>query len=513
MNISVINRVLPRINGERHARLTSTLAVLVACTLVVAPAATAQSASVQSASVQSAEKSAVPEAIDLETAIALALQSNLGIESELVAVRQKKLIADTWWNRFYPSASVSYTMGRSNTEQTAEGLAPVPLQPGVTDIFGRDAFGVTPFSVDRPRWFMSAGLDLSLVLTLQTMPGVSLARLDHEMGLLSLEEARRSVERDVSKQFYDLLLTRERILLVEEQIVTAQRRYDQARLNYENGLIDEFSLLSAQVALENQRPGLTRLQVAYQQQLLAFRNSLGLPLVTPVEPRGTIDPPDLLVQLENSRLTERDRHRLGNRLDIRQLEKLDHIQREQIRIAEFNPQSGRAPFFRFGFNVDPTFQGDPLEDDWFDLDLWDQRSGAFTFSIVQPLDAWLPYSQTRNRVAEVESERRRNRLSIERALRGAEIRVQGLLLGIEASLQTIRALEENIRLARRAFELAEIGYENGLRELLEVQNAEVDLKDAEFQLLQEKKNIMDSILDLAFELNVEIDEITVRNER
>jgi outer membrane protein, multidrug efflux system len=491
------------ITGILSGTRTLLPAVLVACALTATPVAFGQSL----------ERIAAPETIDLETAVALALQSNLGIESELVAVRQKKLIADTWWNRFFPSANVSYTMGRSNTEQTADGLAPVPLQPGVTDAFGRDAYGVVPFSVDRPRWFMSAGLDLSLVLTLQTMPGISLARLDHEMGLLSLEEARRNVERDVSKQFYDLLLTRERILLVDEQIATAQRRYDQAQLNYENGLIDEFSLLSAQVALENQRPGLAGLRVAYQQQLLAFRNSLGLPLATAVEPRGTIDPPDLLIRLENSGLEEGDRHRLRNRLDILQLEKLDLIQQEQVRIAEFTPQSGRAPFFRFGFNVDPTFLGDPLEDDWFDLDLWDQRSGAFTVSIVQPLDAWLPYSQTRNRVAEIESERRRNQLAIERALRGAEIRVRGLLLGIESSQQTIRALEENIHLARRAFELAEIGYENGLRELLEVQNAEVDLKDAEFQLLQEKKNIMDSILDLAFELNVEIETITVGNER
>lgn len=438
-------------------------------------------------------QSTTPERIDLDTAIALALQSNLGIESELVAVRQKRLIADTWWNRLYPSASASATMGRRNLEPE-----PSPLAPAGTPA--------------QPRWFMSAGLDLSLVLTMQIPAGVSLARLDYEMGLLSLAEARRQVERDVSKQFYDLLLTRERIALVEEQIATAQRRYEQAQVNFDNGLIDEFSLLSAQVALENQRPGLAGLEVAYQQQLLAFRNSLGLSLSAPVEPNGTIDPPRLLIRLEDRGLTERDQNRLRDRLDIRQLRQLEQIQEQQARAADFDPQSGRAPYVRFGLNFDPAFTADPWDDNWFDGDLWSQQGGAFTISIVQPLDGWLPFSQTRNRISEVESERRRTQLNIEQALRGAEIRVRGLLLGIESSRQTIRALEENIRLARRAFELAEIGYDNGLRELLEVQNAEVDLKDAEFQLLQERKNIMDNILDLAFELNVEVDEITTRNQ-
>ncbi len=427
----------------------------------------------------------VPDRIDLDTAVALALHSNLGIESELVALRQKKLIADTWWNRFYPNVSASYSLRRSNVE-------PEPALP-------------LPGAEAPPRWSMGAGLNLSLDLTLQTVPGISLAQLQYRQGQLSLEEARREVERDVSKLFYDLLLTRERMALVEERIATAQSRYNQAQINFENGLIDEFSLLSAQVALENQRPGLASLRVAYEQQLLAFRNSLGLPLMEPVEPHGAIDPPRLAIRLESV-----DQGRLRDRLDVQQLEMLNTIRQEQIRAGEYS-QAGRAPFVRFGLNFDPTFGGDPWEDDWFDGDLWDQRSGAFTITLVQPLDAWLPFSRQRNERAELESELERNRLTIEQALRGAEIRVRGLLLAIESSRQTIRALEDNIALARRAYELAEIGYDNGLRELLEVQNAEVELKDAEFQLLQEKKNIMDNILDLAFELNAEVEDITTRS--
>jgi hypothetical protein len=284
---------------------------------------------------------AVPaEAIDLETAVALALQSNLGIDSELAAVRQKKLIADTWWNRFYPSANANYTLGRLNVEPTS-------AVPGV------------PAS---PQWFMSAGVDLNLVLTLQMIPGISLSRLDYENGLIGLAEARAQVERDVSRQFYQLLLLQDRIELQRQQIANAERRYSQAQSNYDNGLIDEYTLLSSRVSLENLRPALAGLEVGYQQALLGFRNSLGLPLTAEVTPIGEIDPPE--INLAASAVTQQH---LRGRFDIQQLEMLDRILREQRRVTDFNPQGGRAPYFRFGWSVDPTFQGDPSRESGWTL--------------------------------------------------------------------------------------------------------------------------------------------------
>jgi outer membrane protein TolC len=425
------------------------------------------------------------EAIDLETAVALALQSNLGIDSELAAVRQKKLIADTWWNRFYPSASANYTLGRLNVEPTA-------AVPGA------------PVS---PQWFLSAGVDLSLVLTLQMIPGISLSRLDYENGLIGLAEARAQVERDVSRQFYQLLLLQDRIELQRQQIANAERRSAQAQSNYENGLIDEYTLLSSRVSLENLRPALAGLEVGYQQALLGFRNSLGLPLTAEVTPTGEIDPPE--ISLAASAVTEQE---LRGRFDIQQLEMLDRILREQRRLTDFNPQGGRAPYLRFGWSVDPAFQGDPLEGEWLDFDRWEQRSGAFTVSVVQPLDGWLPFSQTRNQISEFDTQIYQNQLSIEQALRGAEISVRVLLLQIDSGRQALAALEQNVDLARRAYELAEIGYNNGLRDLLEVQTAELELRNAELNLLEEKKNIMDSVLELQYALNATLGEIREMQE-
>ncbi len=441
---------------------------------------------------------AAAEEIDLETAVAMALQSNLGLENEMLELMQKKLISETWWNRFYPSVSARATMARSNEVQEASGLAPFNV-PSATSAPPTGAFDyVAPFSEDLPRWNLSTGIDMQLNLTMQMVPGVRLALLDYENGQITMEEARRKVERDVTKRFYDLLLLKEQIDLTRQQIDAAERRYEQARINYENGLADEYTMLSAQVAWENQKPRLAGLEVQYQQSLLVFRNDLGVSLTRPLEPTGTIDPPSLSMQLRDV-----TRDLLERRLDVRQLEYLDRILEQRYSLAD----TGRAPVLSFGWSWDPAFGGDPWEDDLFDGDRWNQRSGAFTITVRQPLDPWLPYSQLRNELADVRKQQRQNTIRRNQAITGAEIEVRSLIRAIQAAEETVETLESNIRLAQRAYELAEIGYDNGLRDLLEVQNAEVELQNARFEMLRQRKQIMDNLLDLQFALNVSIDEI------
>ncbi len=429
--------------------------------------------------------------LDLETAVAMAIENNLGIQGEVAAVRQKKLIADTWWNRFIPTASARATLGRWNLEQTASGLVPASETSSGSGVYDT----VVPYSADVPRWFTSVGLDFELNLTMQLVPGISLAQLDYRGGLISLEDAKRRLTRDVSKAFYDLLLLREQIELVEEQIDTAERRYRQALLNYENGLVDEFTMLSARVAWENQKPGLTGLETGYQRALMGFKLQVGVPFTTELTPVGTIDPPKL-----DEGLATVDRQRLEGRLDIQGQYVFQEILQEQVSLA----RATRLPVISLGFSVDPTFGGDPWEDDLFDFDLWDQQSGMFRITVVQPLDGWLPFSTARNEIAAAQTEVERQRLRIQQQIDGAEMEARSLLLSIRSAEETVEALELNIDLAERAYELAEIGYNNGLRDLLEVQNAEVELKSAQFQVLQQKKDIVASLIDLEYALDVDL---------
>src|SRR6056297_879994 len=154
-----------------------------------------------------------------EKAVEYALENNLGLKSEAINVRIKERTADYAWNRFIPTVQASGTMARMNAEQSTF-----------------DFSGGLPTMVDLPQWSVSAGLDMWLTLSLAIGRGIRATQIDYQGGLISYEQAQRKLERDVRKSFYNLLLMRENRKLMVENIDAAERRYDQARINYENGM-------------------------------------------------------------------------------------------------------------------------------------------------------------------------------------------------------------------------------------------------------------------------------------
>lgn len=427
--------------------------------------------------------------LDVESALALALESNLGIQSQELDVAQKQLIRDSWWNRFYPSISARATLGRMNEEQTA---TTIQAGPGGTPVVAQ---------IEQPRWNLSTALEMNLRLTPALSPGINLAGIDLGASRIELQDQQAQVERDVQKSFYELLVTEAQIRLIEERIRTAENRLEQTRLNYEAGLVDEFTLLSARVNVANLRPQLAQLRNGYQQQMMAFKMQIGADLDEQLRLTGSIEPPAGIQALRDS-VGPVDQEDLGGRFDIQGLRQQALILREQERLTRYQSY----PSLNLGFTVDPTFQGDPWGDNWFDGDLWGQRSGMFSVSIVQPIDPWIPRSETQNELKGLERQLIQNQLNLSQARTGAEIEVRSLISNIESSLESIEALELNVELAERAYELAEQAYNNGLRDLTEVEQAEVDLQDARLQLIQEQNRILASLLDLEYALNTSMEE-------
>lgn len=442
--------------------------------------------------------STVPEVVvlDVESALALALQSNLGIQSQEIDVAQKRLVRNSWWNRFYPQVTARATLGRMNEAQSASGLSPAgsPTPQGTFDF-------VAPFNEELPRWSLSTALDMNLTLTPALSPGITLAGIDLGLSRVELQDRIAEVERDVRKSFYELLVTEERLDLTRERIRNAESRLEQTRLNYEAGLVDEFTLLSARVNVANLRPQLAQLENGYQSQLMSFKMQIGADLDEQIRLTGSIEPPAGVETIRRS-IGAIDESMLQGRFDVQGLQQQADLIREQRRLERYQG----LPSLTFGLTVDPTFQGDPWEDDLTDGDLWAQRSGMFSITLTQPINPWFPRSESQNNITGFDRQLARNRLNLDQALTGAQIEVRSLINGIESSLESIEALELNVELAERAFELAEQAYNNGLRDLTEVEQAEVDLQDARLQLIQEQQRILSSLFDLEYALNTSMEE-------
>jgi len=425
-----------------------------------------------------------PRVIDIDSAVKLALQNNLQLETERLTVEQKRRSKDTVWNRFIPSLSAGATMARTNLEQTN----PITSQP-------------------YPRWNLSATLQARLDLTVSLFQGIRLTVQDYEAGLLSLADTRKKIERDVRKQFYNILLLEQQIQLTRDSIDQAQKRYEQTKVNYDNGLVDEYTLLSSQVALENIKPQLENLQLAHRNAIMGFNQMLGLDVNKETTLKGNIEP-----QMVSLNTDELIKSHLSDRFDLQQIRQYIQIlktQKEAI-VGGDGQSAGLLPVLSFGFTADPTFQGDPTSDPLF-ADIsndWQQTSrGAFSITITQPLDGLVPGSQTRVRIANLENDIQKQYVNLQQATEGAEIQVRGTIQNLNKVQQTLKVKELNVTLAERAYSLAQEAYQAGTRDLLEVQNAEQELRQARVQVLSEKYNYVSGLLDLEYALNASLDEL------
>lgn len=412
-----------------------------------------------------AEPSAPKEPIrlTLEEAVTTARDGNLGLVSPRIAAETKRRADTLAWNSFLPTVDVSGTLGRWNVEQVLPPL---------------------------PRWSLSASFSTQLMLNLALFEGVKSLRADYEAGLISYAQAEVRLERDVRKSFYNLLLMEENMKLMEEQIEAARRRWEQARANYRAGTAPELSMLQAQVAYENLKPALQEMRIGYLSARDAFAMTLGLPRGAELVPVGKIEPS--YADLDAEALIGSG---LAARLDIQSLVK----SMESLQIAETALKYQLwTPSLILGWNLDPAFSGNPWEDELFDGDLWAQRSGMFRATLSLRLNGFLPFTQDGQQLAEMRDQRESLRASLAQALRGAEIEIDGLVRRLEKSRTSHAALELNAGLAERAYRLSEEAYRAGAVDLLDVQNAELELRKARLELLKEDYTYVTGLLDLEY---------------
>lgn len=444
-----------------------------------------------------------------DEAVALALDENLGIQSQRRDLATKERDRRFAWNQLLPSLQLSGSMARSNTEQEFSSLVPAgdavapPAQgpPGSFDY-------VRSVSEEAPRWSVSASFQATLDLSLRLYYAVEQTAIALREGRLSLADARDQVRRDVRKQFRQVGILEEAVALTERQLATAEQQVEQARTNVENGLADRSALLQAQIGAAN-------LEVALQEQrngLAAARrglkNTLGVAPSASLELVSVDDGPDPAQTLEQVAAVDVGivlEEFLGNRRELASLS----VQIDRLRNLQELERAGLYPSMRLSFTADPAFQGDPFEDNWFeDADEnWQQQRGSFSVTIAQPLDPLLPGSSTWTSIENYEDQIAQLRLQMEQARRGARLEVASIFERLAGIRTTIRARELNRELAQRNLDLARQGLESGNRGSLDVRQAEDALREAELNLARQYNNVYSALVDLAYALNIEVDRL------
>jgi outer membrane protein TolC len=438
-----------------------------------------------------AEETEVIE-LDLETSVSLALENNLDIESEKLRFDKTRWAMITSWNKFIPTASLSSNLTRPNT--VLSGVDLMTFQP----IYSANDDNV---------WNLDASFSTSLSISAGKVFDVQKTVLDWKSGKIDLETAREKMKLDVTRMYYDLLIQQEELQIKIDELASAEERYQQTRTQYRNGLKSEYDMLSAQVQFENIKPTFIEYKNNFEVARIEFKDMLGLRNDAPIRVTGTVDRElERIYTMEDiSTLQEK----VNDRMDIRK--NLITLRNKQL--SRNKSIAAMTPSISLSYGTGAVFSGNAAEDTWFgDQDYMESNwaesqfagfgTAGFTFSLSMPLDQFVPFSTKQMSLINSQYDIKIQKLSNQKSFDTARLEIKKLVMQLVKSRGSLESLELNVKLAKKAYDMAEEQYQAGNMDLLSVNNSESEWKKAKISLLKERKSYILGALDLEYALEI-----------
>ncbi|MDR2494558.1 MAG: TolC family protein [Spirochaetaceae bacterium] len=408
-----------------------------------------------------------------DEAVDLALKSNLTLESARITAGMKRRKADTAWNVLVPSLDISAAAtGSLYKAEPASPLAPAPVQ-----------------------WrFIPLSASASLSLNAALFEGMRNLRLDYEAGIIALDKAKSQLERDVRKAYYNMLLIQENIALLRESLAAAERRLETARANYRAGLAPELTMLQAQVAMENMKPTIDQTENGFKLSMAQFAMNLGLPYDTRFE-LIPLEQVPAFAPLEVKELISAASRNKPDIMELKQSILLLESQRKATFYKIFTPS------LTLSLSMHPTLWDNVSG--WYAVDdAWKTQQSSWTFSLGFRLNGLFPFGSERQGLRDIDDNLRLLHVGLAQAVRGTEIEIYSAILNLEKARITAEAQGRTVDLAERTYRLTETAYRAGLQDLLEVQNAELELRRARIGILEQNFTYLQGLIDLEYAVGV-----------
>jgi outer membrane protein TolC len=284
----------------------------------------------------------------------------------------------------------------------------------------------------------------------------------------------------VSKAFYDILLTQERLRILDEAIRRQEKQLKDARAQYDVGLVDKTDYKRAAIAVRNayadRRSTSESLKgkQAYLKQLMGLAPETNLALAY-----------DTLQLVQETALDTTEQLSYERRIEVQQLQ-------TQQRLQHLN-----VDFYRYGFlpslsaygNYNRVFQNNEFGS------LYNQ---AFPNSQVGLQLAVPIFTGTRRvqnlRIAELQSQRLDLDLADTRNQINTEY--QQALATYKSALNDLKTQGVNVDDAREVYKIIKLQYDEGLKTYLEVITAENDLRSAQFNYYNSLYAVLSGKLDV-----------------
>jgi HAE1 family hydrophobic/amphiphilic exporter-1 len=323
--------------------------------------------------------------------------------------------------------------------------------------------------------------DMGLNQVLFTFGQVGAAIRGAKIGIASAEEQLRSFRqatlRDVSAAFYDILLAGELLSLSRQNLEQRGRHRDEVQKKFQLGTATDYDVLAAEVTVENARPEVTRMEnlVRTSREKLRFLLGLG---DTEVDVRGSLESsiapyPSLEAAVASARLSRPDVTDLGHRIKIAG---------ELITIAK----AGDKP--RLDLKANWGWSDLNMESGQADGQMW--TAGIFlTYPIFDGL-------RTQGKVVQARSNLAALKLEEAKLLDAILLQTREAIDAVREAGEIAKALAATVGQADRLLQMAEKGYEFGVKTKLDVDDAALNRMQSRGNLARARRDYLVALVTL-----------------
>lgn len=273
---------------------------------------------------------------------------------------------------------------------------------------------------------------------------------------------------NIKKVYFDALLARESVTVLELSLENAQRNLENITNLYEQGIAPQFDVLRAEVELENIRPDLIQSENNLVVALNRLKLLLDIDMSQPMTLSGT-----LRRFYEQQSLEDLYDYYLRNNPNLEQVNAQKKLQKEQIDVEE----AAYYPNFSLFGNYQYQSQANDFnisEYRWVNTSAAGIRLNIPIFSGFQR-DAAIEQAQL---------ELQRIKLQEDYVYQSLNMQAINAIEQIQQINQRIEAQRANIRRAERSYNIARASYQKGAATLNEVNDAELALTQARMNVIR-----------------------------
>lgn len=288
------------------------------------------------------------------------------------------------------------------------------------------------------------------------------------------------VAAEVSKAFYDVLLTQQQINVTNEAIVRLERSVKDAKSQYQSGIVDKTDYQRATILLNNSVALKTSGQEAYKAKLQYLKSLMGYP------PNQTLELVYDSTTMEQSMSFDTPAAPdFNNRIEYLQLQTQRKLNIAGVKYSKLAFLPSISGFAAYNFNY--------LNNNISDLYRTNYPNSYAGITLSLPLVAggkrWMGIRQSKWQLkkADWDITNLENNMSAQYAQ---------ALAAYNSSIAGYKAQKENLALADDVYRVLQLQYRSGIKAYLEVLIAESDLRTAQINYYNSLFQVLSSKVDL-----------------